>query len=89
MKVMLFDTLLDISLLFSLVEAKVHSRKVIVKGPRGTLSRTFKHLAVDISMEGKKKIKVVKWFGKRKELAAVHTVCSHVENMFKGVTKVR
>lgn len=59
-----------------------------MKGPRGTLSRTFKHLAVDLEMDGKKKIKVIKWFGKRKELAAVHTVCSHIENMFKGVTKV-
>lgn len=66
----------------------MRSRKVIVKGPRGTLSRTFKHLAVDIQMEGKRKIKVIKWFGKRKELAAVHTVCSHIENMFKGVRKV-
>ena len=32
-------------------------------------------------------IKVEKWFGKRKELAAVRTVCSHIENMMKGVTK--
>lgn len=71
------------------MEVKVRSRKVTVKGPRGILTRTFKHLAVDIEMEGKKKIKVIKWFGKRKELAAVHTVCSHILNMFKGVTKVR
>jgi large subunit ribosomal protein L9e len=34
-------------------------------------------------------IKVEKWFGKRKELAAVRTVCSHIENMMKGVTKVK
>ena len=60
----------------------------MVKGPRGSLSRTFKHLAVDIQMDGKRKIQVVKWFGKRKELAAVNTVCSHIQNMFKGVTKV-
>jgi len=66
----------------------VRSRKIVVKGPRGTLSRTFKHLAVDIKMEGTRKIKVVKWFGKRKELAAVNTVCSHIQNMFKGVTRV-
>lgn len=69
------------------VDVTVRSRKVVVKGPRGTLSRTFKHLAVDIQMDGKKRIKVVKWFGKRKELAAVNTVCSHIQNMFKGVTK--
>merc|ERR1712179_461471 len=68
-------------------KARVHSRKVIVNGPRGTLTRTFKHLAVDIQMDGTKRIKVVKWFGKRKELAAVNTVCSHIQNMFKGVTK--
>ncbi|XP_060597184.1 large ribosomal subunit protein uL6-like [Ruditapes philippinarum] len=69
------------------VNVNVKSRKVMVKGPRGSLSRTFKHLAVDIQMDGKKKIKVIKWFGKRKELAAVNTVCSHIQNMFKGVTK--
>merc|ERR1711909_190569 len=41
----------------------------------------------DIQVDGTKRIKVVKWFGKRKELAAVNTVCSHIQNMFKGVTK--
>lgn len=29
---------------------------------------------------------VEKWFGRRKELAAVRTVCSHIENLIKGVT---
>lgn len=33
-------------------------------------------------------IKVEKWFGKSKEIAAVRTVCSHIENLFKGVMKV-
>ena len=33
-------------------------------------------------------IKVEKWFGKSKQIAAVRTVCSHIENMFKGVMKV-
>merc|ERR1712190_568078 len=28
-----------------------------------------------------------KWFGKKKQLAAVRTVCSHITNMFKGVTQ--
>ncbi|CAG4974333.1 unnamed protein product [Parnassius apollo] len=32
-------------------------------------------------------LKVEKWFGSKKELAAVRTVCSHVENMIKGVTR--
>uniref|UniRef100_A0A1B0G7C4 Alanyl-transfer RNA synthetases family profile domain-containing protein n=1 Tax=Glossina morsitans morsitans TaxID=37546 RepID=A0A1B0G7C4_GLOMM len=31
-------------------------------------------------------LKVEKWFGSKKELAAVRTVCSHIENLIKGVT---
>merc|ERR1712083_653635 len=38
-------------------------------------------------MPDKKTIKVEKWFGKKKQIAAVRTVCSHIKNMFKGVTK--
>merc|ERR1712031_44325 len=47
----------------------------------------FKHLAVDIYMVDKETIKVEKWFGKKKQLASVRTVCSHIENLFKGVMK--
>lgn len=62
----------------------VKSRLVTVKGPRGVLKRNFKHLAVDIRMMNPRLLKVEKWFGSKKELAAVRTVCSHVENMIKG-----
>jgi len=75
-------------LLYVVVEVSVKSRKVIVKGPRGTLRRDFRHLNVDIKKIGKNQLLVEKWFGIRKELAAVKTVCSHIENMMKGVTKV-
>ena len=71
------------------VEATVKARTVTVKGARGTLTKAFKHLAVDIYKVDADTIKVEKWFGKKKELAAVRTVCSHIENMFKGVIKVR
>merc|ERR1711893_222459 len=53
----------------------------------GTLRRSFKHLSVDIRRINKKELLVEKWFGIKKELAAVRTVCSHIENMIKGVTK--
>lgn len=33
-------------------------------------------------------VNVEKWFGKRKEVAAVRTVCTHITNMVKGVTVV-
>merc|ERR1712077_166352 len=69
------------------VDVSVKSRVVTVKGPRGTLVKSFKHLAVDISMPDKKTVRVEKWFGKKKELAAVRTLCSHILNLCKGVTK--
>ena len=70
------------------VEFSVKSRNVTVKGPRGVLRRSFKHLAVDIRKISKNQVIVEKWFGAHTELAAVRTVCSHIENMFKGVIKV-
>merc|ERR1712170_29310 len=69
------------------VDVKVKARKVTVTGPRGTLRRSFKHLSVDIRRINKKELLVEKWFGIKKELAAVRTVCSHIENMIKGVIK--
>jgi large subunit ribosomal protein L9e len=71
------------------VDVSVKSRVVTVKGPRGTLTKNFRHLAVDIFMPDKKTVRVEKWFGKKKELAAVRTVCSHITNLMTGVTQVR
>ena len=68
------------------VDVQVQSRKVTVKGPRGTLVKHFKHLDVEIKKE-KNTIKVGVWFGKRKHLACIRTVCTHIENLMKGVTK--
>ena len=69
------------------VQVKVKGRVVKVKGPRGKLTRSFRHVAVDMKTAGKNKIKVEKWFGTRKEIAVVRTICSHIDNMVKGVTK--
>lgn len=71
-----------------LVEIKVKSRTVQVKGPRGTLSRSFKHLRLELKMIMKTKLRVDVWFATRKELACVRTICSHIQNMIKGVTYV-
>ena len=70
------------------IDVSVKSRVVTVKGKRGTLNKSFKHLAVDIFMPSKREIRVEKWFGKKKELAAVRTVCSHITNLINGVTYV-
>lgn len=72
-------------LLFT-VKITVKNRQVRVDGPRGVLTRQFKQ-QLDIGLVGKRKVRVQKWFGIRKELATVRTVCSHIENMIVGVTK--
>merc|ERR1711909_251435 len=69
------------------VTLKVNARTVTCVGPRGKLIRSFKHLALDMQMIKKDELQVNKWFGKKKEIAAVRTVCSHVSNMIRGVTK--
>lgn len=77
-----------LSFFVSLVTIKLKSREVTVKGPRGTLVRNFKHLNLELTLLGKRKLRVDVWFAKRKELACVKTICSHIENMIKGVIYV-
>lgn len=57
-------------------------------GPLGTLKRSFKYLAMDLSMaEDARSLKVDVWFGNRENVASIRTVTSHIENMITGVTK--
>ena len=65
------------------------SRVVQVTGKRGKLVRSFRHARVDIHMPKKNLVVVEKWFGTNKENAVVRTICSHINNMIKGVTNVR
>mmetsp|Transcript_21863 Transcript_21863/g.36582 ORF Transcript_21863/g.36582 Transcript_21863/m.36582 type:complete len:190 (-) Transcript_21863:84-653(-) len=70
------------------VTVTAKAREIHVSGPKGKLHRSFKHLGLDIQIvdEGKT-LKVDLWFGNRETVAAIRTVCSHIENMFTGVTK--
>ena len=71
------------------VKLTVVSRKVDVTGPRGSLTRTFRHKALEITPVGTdgKKLRVDIWFGKKKDLACLRTCCSHIENMMTGVVR--
>ncbi|VWU50953.1 60S ribosomal protein L6, putative [Hepatocystis sp. ex Piliocolobus tephrosceles] len=70
------------------VNVSINARKVTVTGKHGTLRRNFRHLPIDMRLDKlRKHIKVVMWFGVPDRLACIRTVCSHIENMFTGVTK--
>lgn len=73
------------------VDIKVDAKIIEVSGPRGTLTRNFKHLNLDFQLtkdeDGKRKLKIDSWFGKRKTTAAIRTAISHVQNLIVGVTK--
>jgi large subunit ribosomal protein L9e len=69
------------------VKVDFKAREVTVTGPKGKLSRSFKHIDVDIQRVSDAQLKVDLWFGNRKTIAAIRTICSHIENMITGVTK--
>ncbi|PWA99089.1 Ribosomal protein L6 [Artemisia annua] len=73
------------------VTITVKAKIITVTGPRGTLTRDFKHLNLDFLLitdeEGGKKLKVDAWFGSRKTTAAIRTALSHVSNLIIGVTQ--
>ncbi|CAI9774220.1 unnamed protein product [Fraxinus pennsylvanica] len=71
---------------------KVKVKMIEVEGPRGKLTRNFKHLNLDFQLitdeaTGKRQLKVDAWFGSRKTAAAIRTVLSHVDNLITGVPK--
>ncbi|XP_073101682.1 large ribosomal subunit protein uL6-like [Elaeis guineensis] len=70
------------------VTVRVKAKVVEVEGPRGKLTRNFKHLNLDFQLiEGSRKLKVDAWFGSRKTTASIRTAISHVQNLITGVTK--
>jgi len=70
------------------VTLSVTARKLICKGPRGTLTRDMRHLPLDMKMsEDGKSMRIERWFTSGKASASIRAACSHVENMIIGVTK--
>jgi large subunit ribosomal protein L9e len=80
----------------NLVEVTVKSRNVTVKGKRGTVTKAFKHLKVEITTGSEtnpttkttsRYLEVSTYLSTYKQSAVLYTVLSHIKNMFKGVTK--
>jgi ribosomal protein L6P/L9E len=73
------------------VTVDVKSRKVAVKGKLGTLTRSFKHVPIDILKEKSAKgktdsLKFRMWLQKKKRNAVLGTIRSTIRNMITGVT---
>ncbi len=78
-----------------LVEVTTNSRTITVKGKRGTLTKAFKHLKVELvpitekNSAGKtvRYIEINSYLTTYKQSAVLFTMASHIKNMIKGVTK--
>jgi large subunit ribosomal protein L9e len=68
------------------VEVDIKSRVITVKGPRGELKKNLRHIDMEILKEGDV-IRVKVWHGKRKHVACIRTVLSHIQNLIVGVTR--
>ena len=71
-----------------LVTVALKGRSITVTGRRGVLKRDFNHLNLELTRVSKSVIRVDVWFALRKQLACLRTICSHIENLMKGVQYV-
>merc|ERR1712060_379724 len=77
------------------VTVNTKAREVTVKGERGSVTKDFSHLAVELQkmkLDNKKRkgtfIRIRMWFGGYKQACSVNTLKSLIENMITGVTEV-
>jgi len=78
------------------VTLTVKTRRVTVKGPKGEITKDFRHMPVEmqIKKQATKKRKglylnIRMWFGGLKQSCSVSTLKSIIRNMITGVTQVR
>lgn len=79
-----------------LVTLTVKTRRVKVKGPKGEITKDFRHMPVEMkTMKQATKnrkglyLNIKMWFGGAKQSCSVATLKSLVRNMITGVTEVR
>ncbi|KAG6854831.1 hypothetical protein C0991_012021 [Blastosporella zonata] len=72
------------------VDVSIKSRVIVVKGPRGTLTKNVRHVNMDILLlKGKTaKVSLAVWQGGRKHVACLRTIRTLINNMVIGVTQV-
>lgn len=70
------------------VQVNIKGREVLVKGPKGSLSRTFTNALFDstISIEKSDGKIIVKGSDRRKIKSFIGAIASHIDNMITGTT---
>ncbi|MHA1910158.1 MAG: 50S ribosomal protein L6 [Candidatus Kariarchaeaceae archaeon] len=64
------------------------NKTIKIKGPKGSLERTFGILPLDISIDNENKsVKIITKLAKSKRKALVGTIAAHIRNMIIGVTE--
>merc|ERR1711924_417100 len=59
-----------------------------VTGKHGTLKRDFRHLPIELALNKTGTTGVARmYFAKSKQISMLHSVCSHIQNLFDGVEK--
>lgn len=69
------------------VSVQIKARIITVTGPRGTLSKSLKHIDVTFNKVSNRLINITVHNGDRKHVAALRTVRSLINNLILGVTK--
>ncbi|XP_029656515.1 60S ribosomal protein L9-like [Octopus sinensis] len=72
----------------NLVTFEIKARLITITGPRGSLTRSFRHASITIIKMGKQRIMLEKVNSTTRDVALLNTISSHITNMIKGVTKI-
>lgn len=85
----------DLNWLTELVTVTVKTRKVVVKGPKGEITKSFKHMPVEMQIKKQATknrkglyLNIKMWFGGAKQSCSVSTLKSLIRNMISGVIDV-
>ena len=77
------------------VTVDVKARVVTVKGPKGTVKKSFKHIKAEIEVKKEKDehtheeqnvVRINIYMNTYKQSAVLYTLRTHINNMIKGVT---
>ena len=67
------------------VTVTAKSRVITVKGPKGTVTKNFRHIKAEIDIK-ENEILIHTYMTTYKQSAILYTIASHIKNMIKGVT---